>query len=107
MSGPCAKRRVRCVIVASNGSSVEGTNDCANPQPSCPRTQGEGYEKCKTICQQAGHAEIEALKNAESDGLDLRRGFAYATIHGHHWICNACGEALRDAGVNVVQIDLA
>jgi deoxycytidylate deaminase len=107
MRGPCAKRQVSCVIKSHDGLYAYGENDCANPQEKCPRLPGEGYEKCKTICQQAGHAEIVALNNAKARGMDLQRGFAYATIYGHHWICNECGQALRDAGIDTVQLELA
>lgn len=92
--GPCAKRQVICVIVAINGKRYVGENDCANPQVQCPRLPGEGYEKCRTICQQAGHAEAEAVKAA---GPNARGG--HATLTGHYWMCEPCGAALRDAGV--------
>lgn len=92
--GPCAKRQVVCVITAIGGQRYRGENDCANPQSVCPRLPGEGYEKCQTICQQAGHAEIEALRAAGPTA----RG-AHAVLSGHYWMCEPCGAALRDAGV--------
>lgn len=94
MIGPCAKRRVICRITAADGRSFVGENSCANAQPMCPRNPGEGYEKCQTICEQAGHAEIEALKLAGA----AARG-ASAELWGHYWICEPCGRALLDAGV--------
>lgn len=109
--GPCAKRRVECTVYTRDTGiepelrSARGSNDCANPQATCPRLPGEGYEKCKTICQQAGHAEIEALLAAKARGLNLAGGAAY--ISGHHWICNKCGEALRDAGIKTIHIAVA
>lgn len=96
--GPCAKRQVVCVI--QNGFlEFRGENDCANPQAVCPRLPGEGYEKCKSICQQAGHAEIEALKLA---GARAKGATAY--LFGHHWVCEPCGAALRDAEVLSLEI---
>jgi pyrimidine deaminase RibD-like protein len=77
-----------------------GENDCANPQAVCPRLAGEGYEKCQTICRQGEHAEIKALRQLE--GSDLRHAVAY--IHGHYYICEPCGAALRDAGIGRVVI---
>jgi pyrimidine deaminase RibD-like protein len=76
-----------------------GENDCANPQTTCPREPGEGYEKCKTVCQQAGHAEIEALRaaGAEAEG-------AVADLHGHYWMCEPCGRAMREAGVRWIKV---
>jgi deoxycytidylate deaminase len=89
---------VRCVI--RNGfQEWEGENDCANPQPVCPRAPGEDYAKCQSICQQAGHAEIEAVKNA---GDGARGGTAY--LFGHYYACEPCARALRDAGVVVIEI---
>jgi deoxycytidylate deaminase len=76
-----------------------GENDCANPQAVCPRGPGEGYEKCKTICQQAGHAEIEALKAAGEHA----RG-AEALLYGHYWMCEPCGAAMRAAGIYSIKI---
>lgn len=94
MRGPCAKRRVRCAIQADDGRIFEGENDCANPQSVCPRLPGEGYEKCKSICDQAGHAEVEAVRAA---GEAARGGVAVLT--GHYWMCEPCGRALREAGI--------
>ena len=99
MPGPCAKRQVVCTIVGINGARYIGENDCANPQKVCPRLEGEGYEKCTSVCQQVGHAETEALKKA---GMNARGG--HATLFGHHWICEPCGRALSDAGVASVTI---
>lgn len=92
--GPCAKRQVVCVLTAMDGTRYRGENDCANPQPVCPRAIGEGYEKCQSICGQAGHAEVEAVRAAGS----AARG-AHAVLSGHYWMCEPCGAALRDAGV--------
>lgn len=71
-----------------------GPNDCANPQSVCPRLPGEDYEKCHSVCAQAGHAEIEALRKA---GLNAKG--AHAHLYGHYWMCEPCGKALRDAGI--------
>lgn len=92
--GPCAKRQVVCVIVGSLGREYRGENNCENPQSVCPRLPGEGYEKCKSVCRQSGHAEIEALRAA---GAAADGGTAH--IYGHYWICELCGDALRKAGI--------
>jgi deoxycytidylate deaminase len=97
--GPCAKRQVICIITTLTGEQFRGENDCANPQAVCPRLPGEGYEKCKSICQQAGHAEIEALKAAGEHA----RG-ATAQLWGHYWMCEPCGRALLAAGVGATTI---
>lgn len=101
MRGPCAKRQTRCVILGNNQMRYEGTNDCENPQDVCPRQPGEGYEKCRTICRQRGHAEQNALRAA---GAHARNGTA--TLHGHYYICEECGRALAEAGVIAIKVVL-
>lgn len=103
MRGPCAKRRVQCVLVHPGLAPILAENDCANPQPTCPRLPGEGYEKCRTICQQDDHAETKALRIAEGWGLSVAGWKAY--IRGHHWVCEPCGKALKDAGIVKVTIE--
>lgn len=97
MRGPCAKRTVVCIIRVKDGPSFVGTNDCANPQDVCPRRPGEGYDKCKSICDQSGHAEIQALQMAG----ERARG-ADVLIKGHYYMCEPCGRALLDAGVDSI-----
>jgi deoxycytidylate deaminase len=92
----CAKKQVHCTIHTAMGA-VYGNNDCANPQPVCPREPGEGYEKCKSICQQAGHAEEMALLHAKQRDFDVKG--ATAVLYGHSHYCRKCQEALFDAGV--------
>lgn len=104
MRGPCAKRRVVCTITfgPDRDDFVIGENDCANPQPACPRLPGEGYDKCQSICQQAGHAEVEAVRRATEGNIDIRGSVAVLT--GHYWMCEPCGAVLRAAGVGRVVI---
>lgn len=61
----------------------------------CPRDDGEGYEKCKSICHQSSHAEVDAIANAGD--VDLTGATAYLT--GHTRICDDCLKALKDAGI--------
>ncbi len=102
MIGPCAKKHVVCIINnEAAGRMFHGTNECANPQTTCPRLPGEGYEKCKSICQQEGHAETQALKAAG----DYANG-AYAIVHGQCWICRDCGKAMKKAGIQYMELVL-
>jgi deoxycytidylate deaminase len=104
MKGPCAKRRVVCTITYGPDLTdfVIGENDCENAQLVCPREAGDGYDKCKSICGQGGHAEIEAIRKARAAGIDLRG--AKATLMGHYWICEPCGAAIREAGIASITI---
>jgi len=95
----CAKRIVTCTIIGLDNRKYVGRNDCAKPQTVCPREKGEGYEKCKTICQQEAHAEIMALRVA---GDNAKGGVAY--IRGITHTCRACQEALFGAGVKFLRI---
>lgn len=96
----CAKLEVRCTLVTANGEYVVGTNACANPQPACPREPGEGYEKCTTICHQAGHAEEVALARLLKTGATAEGAHAY--VEGHTHACRACQEQLYAAGITAV-----
>lgn len=97
----CAKRRVRCVITNSEGEYVIGENECRNPQPVCPRAEGEDYTKCRTICGQYGHAEEVAVSRARFEGIDMTDAEAF--IDGHTYACVDCQHALRSIGVNTIR----
>jgi deoxycytidylate deaminase len=88
--GPCAKQTVTATIVMPNGNRFVGTNDCLNAQTTCPRDAagyktGEGYHLCAEVCQQTGHAEINALRAA---GTAAKGAFMY--IEGHTYACQPC-----------------
>lgn len=95
----CAKATVVCVLVTQDGEEITGTNWCANPQQTCPRLPGEGYEKCKTICGQQGHAEVDAVRKAG----DRAKG-ARAFLQGHTYACMDCQHALFGAGVRSLSL---
>jgi len=97
----CAKQVVTAVV-ENEGRRWEGSNACRFPQARCPRggmATGEGYELCRDVCGQDGHAEIAALR-AAGDGA---RG-SVLTLHGHTYCCDACLRAMSDAGVAEVVV---
>jgi deoxycytidylate deaminase len=105
--GPCAKQTVTATIVTPTGERFVGTNDCANPQTTCPRDvygykTGEGYHLCEEVCRQTGHAEVNALRAAG----EKARG---ATMHieGHTYACGPCQESVIKAGVKDVFFQMA
>lgn len=98
----CAKKRVTCFITTKDCDVFVGENTCENPQSTCPRLPGEGYEKCHTICQQHGHAEIMALLNAGQ--ADLKG--ATAELYGICYSCKPCAKALKDAGIKELTIHM-
>lgn len=96
--GFCAKARVQALLTGRSGRVYAGENVCLNPQPVCPREEGEGYDKCKTVCQQLHHAEIQAVLAAGEDawGGSIRVGYKYC--------CAECTRALDAAGVLLIEL---
>jgi len=94
----CAKKKVLCFLISEDFEVFIGENNCLNPQPACPREHGEGYEKCKTICQQTAHAEVNAIALA---GAKARGADAYVL---HKRVCCDCQNALDSAGVKSVTL---
>ncbi len=92
----CAKHVTTCEIKTIDGATYYGENDCLVVQVECPREEGEGYDKCKTVCFQIGHAEEVALLHALHDGAHLEG--ATATI-GHERICDNCKKLLETHGI--------
>ena len=96
MNNFCAKTTVYCTIINPAGFKATGHNLCENPQSVCPREDGEGYEKCKTICKQKGHAEEVAIDLA-AGRFEIEGSTAY--IEGHSYFCMDCQHKLFSAGV--------
>lgn len=94
----CAKKTVECVIATKDGSFFYGQNSCDNPQKTCPRKNGEGYEKCKTICNQWGHAEEMAIKEANDYGASLIGATAH--VKGIRHYCKSCQHKLINEGIS-------
>jgi deoxycytidylate deaminase len=97
MLGPCAKQIVKARIVALDGSEYLGENNCLNAQSVCPRgdlPSGQGYELCQSICQQTGHAEVNAIKAA-----GIAANGATLFLSGHTYACSSCKSAADAAGI--------
>ena len=97
----CAKQ-ITIAIIENKGKYWIGTNYCAYPQRKCPRgnmPSGVGYELCRDICKQTGHAEVNAVKAA---GRNAIGGTLY--LIGHSYICDKCKMLLKKAGVKKTYI---
>lgn len=98
MIGPCAKQTVRATIVTPDGRHrFTATNYVNNAQPTCPRGDmptGVGYELCRTVCDQQGHAEINALAIAKHHAAG-----ATLYLQGHTYACEPCKAAAKAAGI--------
>lgn len=104
MTKKCFKREVCAVIVNNTGEIVVGENLVYNDLiESCPREKGEGYEKCKEVCNQKGHAEIEAIKKAKERGMEIKGAKLY--LMGHYKVCPDCTEACKREELEVIIVD--
>lgn len=98
MNGPCVKQTVTAAVVAPDGRRWVATNHCERPQTVCPRAElptGVGYELCRSVCQQPGHAEVNALALA---GLGALGATLY--LEGHFYACDSCKTAAQNAGIS-------
>jgi deoxycytidylate deaminase len=101
-SGPCAKQTVKATIITQNGTRFVGTNHCLAPQTTCARAgmpTGVGYDLCKSVCRQEGHAETNALRIA---GANAAGSTLY--VEGHTYACDSCKAAALEAGVTEIVI---
>jgi hypothetical protein len=93
LHGPCAKRRTQAVLHCPDGQVFAAENVCLNPQPVCPREPGEGYAKCKSVCQQVGHSEAMVVAMAGPSAKGARM------FVSHWYACDACAAVSKAAGV--------
>ena len=101
---PCFKRQVCAVIVTNKGEISVGQNLIYNEEVvECPRTKGEGYDKCTSICKQKGHAETEAIRAGLEAGYDIRGANLY--LMGHHRICGPCQAACDEYNINITIVN--
>jgi len=101
--GRCAKQQT-VAIIENNGKFWIGRNDCASPQQICPRVEqncktGEGYNLCIEVCEQQGHAEVMACKEA---GEEARGGTLY--LFGHYYCCDNCLKVMKEHGIKDIKI---
>lgn len=99
--GPCAKRRVVAVATVRGPLGMRyfiGENLCTNPQSTCPRSPGEGYAKCYSVCGQLGHAEENLLRQIRMAGVALG-DIQVIHVYGQPGPCDHCRALLRDLGL--------
>lgn len=82
-----------------------------NPHVGCVIAAPDGQVLGQGYTRQAGaaHAEIDALRDAQTRGLSVRGASAYVTLEpcSHHGRTGPCCEALVDAGIQRVVASLA
>lgn len=94
----CAKVHVEALLMTREGAFFRGTNGCAQPQVKCPRYAGEGYAKCKSVCEQEGHAETVAMDRARLSGWR----YGGTMFVDYKRICDECLEECHKHGLDVV-----
>ena len=102
-AGPCAKQTVAALVIGASGNRYLSTNYTLTPQLQCPRQDmpsGVGYELCVRVCNQPGHAEVNALRLA---GVDARGG--RMIIAGHSYACDHCSSTAFDAGITRIDFN--
>jgi len=101
MRGKCVKQET-IAIIENQGQYWIGSNWCHNAQEECPRKDyksGEGYELCKSVCQQDNHAEVDVCMNA---GVYAKGGTLY--LLGHTYCCDHCKKTMDAFGIKEVII---
>jgi deoxycytidylate deaminase len=105
-SSGCRKQPTAAVVVIKGRIVGKGSN-AGKLVDVCPRVvanclTGTGYEFCKSVCEQVGHAEVVAIKDALSRGEDLRGASLY--LDGHWWACKSCWDEILKAGISRVYV---
>lgn len=103
VTNPCKKQTVKAVLIGTFGNKAFGSNSINNYVSRCPREEvgfktGEGYPLCKSICAQNEHAEVNAMDNAEKEGINLKN--AKVIMTGHTYFCDNCINAMKSRGVS-------
>jgi len=99
----CSKQHVVAILVKDDAYWV-GSNWVASPQLDCPREEqhmksGTGYDLCKKVCHQRGHAEADVISKAGSAATGAK-----LYLLGHTYICDACAELLHKHGITDFRI---
>lgn len=83
----------------ANGSNYHETHVCERVRLNIPT--GQGYELCEG-CHPKNHSEPRAIANAKAEGHDTHGAEIY--LWGHWWCCEACWNAMIDAGITKVNL---
>ncbi len=103
-SSGCIKQPTAAVVV-KNGKIIGRGANAGKKVEICPRVvqncpTGTGYEYCRSVCEQEGHAEVMAIRDVLKNCHDPRGADIY--LEGHWWICEPCWNEIIKAGINRV-----
>lgn len=104
----CAKQATAAVVV-KNGVVIGSGTNAGKKLKECPREAagcktGEGYHLCKQHCDQEGHAEVMAIKDAIGKGFDGELEGADLYLDGHWYCCKNCWDAMIAVGIKNVYL---
>lgn len=98
MLNNCIKQVVTATIITPSGERFTGSNYTTKDNGGvCPRANmksGEGYDLCRDVCGQIGHAEVIAIMIAG----DKANG-ALLYLEGHTYACDNCSLTAKKAGI--------
>ena len=99
----CLKQEVYAMIKTPLGEKIYGGNFIQNNVGVCPRDQlgfksGEGYHLCSDVCNQVSHAEVDAIKNAMKENIDITGSTLF--LVGHTYCCDECLGKMANAGIS-------
>lgn len=103
------KKMPNCAVIVQQDGLVIGTGllgSVYHEQNGCERVRlgckhGEGYDLCEG-CDPRWHGEAQALRDAESHGIDPNGADLY--LWGHWFCCRHCWKAMEDAGIRHVYL---
>jgi deoxycytidylate deaminase len=97
------KKQTTIAIIMKDGEFISiGTNEIHSDIKECPRVgmkTGEGYELCKSICNQKHHAEVDACLKAGDKAIG-----STLILIGHSYCCENCKKVMREHGVTNIKI---
>lgn len=83
----------------ANGSDYHTSHECERVRLNVPT--GQGYELCEG-CHPKNHSEPRAIKDALQKTDSLADAKVY--LWGHWWCCEACWNAMLNAGITTVYL---
>lgn len=102
----CIKQPTAAVVV-KNGKIIGRGANAGKRVDVCPRVihdcpTGTGYEYCKEVCNQEGHAEVMAIRDALKKTNDPKGASLY--LDGHWWLCKPCWDEIIKVGISRVYL---
>lgn len=102
----CTKQATGSVLVKNGKIIGKGTNAGKRVRV-CPRVlrgskTGEDYHFCKDYCNQEGHSEVMAVRDAEKNGHNVAGSDLF--LYGHWWCCKNCWDVMIKAGIKNVYL---